>query len=282
MPAPLPRRLPLDAAVGAVRVAAVLALVVGATPAIGLSLLLPRRADGTRAVHAVGRAVCRAFLWTCGVRRVVDGADALAGHRGLVFFNHPSFIDPLVVMAALPVRFVGAAGVQRIPFVGAMARAAGTLFVDRGDAESRSATRDGIARALAAETAPVALAPEGGIWKEAGVGPLRHGAFEVAAAAGAPVLLVGLRNSDRRRLEWRDGEWLLAPLWRLCARVEPVVARLSAAGVLDPSAAPPDALAREARRRLGAAVGPSSVADGAERARVARRRPIGLADGRAG
>ena len=253
-PDPLPRRGPADVAIGGLRVAAILALLGVSTPVLLISTLAPRRADGTRGVHVVGQAICRAFVWLCGVRGLPRDVPALDAHRGLVFFNHPSFLDPVVMMAVRPVRYLAAAGVRSIPFVGPMARAAGTLFVDRGDAGSRSAARDAVREALDDPT-PVALAPEGGIWKDEGVGPLRYGAFEVAAGADAEILLVALDYSDRRRVAWHDGEWLLAPLWRVCARARPVWAEVQTVGTLDAAAAAPEAVADQARRRLSAALG---------------------------
>ena len=249
------------AALGALRVALVVALLVAATPVFFASLALPARRGGVRPTLRLGQAVCRAVLAVCGVRRTVDDAARLRAHRGMILFNHPSFLDPLVVMAAAPVRFLSAAGVRRLPFVGAMAHAAGTLFVDRGDAASRAHARRALRAALRGRT-PVALAPEGGIQHTPGVGALRHGAFEVAGDAGAEILLVALDYTDRARLRWEPGETLFAPLWRVCARTTPFTARLRVAGpALDPSALPVTGLAALARRRLDAALGAPPVAD---------------------
>ena len=249
------------AALGALRVALVVALLVAATPVFLISLAVPARGGGVRPTLRLGQAVCRAVLAVCGVRRTVHDAARLRAHRGMILFNHPSFLDPLVVMAAAPVRFLGAAGVRRIPFVGAMARAAGTLFVDRGDAASRAHARRALRAALRGRT-PVALAPEGGIQHTPGVGALRHGAFEVAGDAGAEILLVALDYTDRARLRWEPGETLFAPLWRVCARTTPFTARLRVAGpALDPSALPVTGLAALARRRLDAALGAPPMAD---------------------
>lgn len=255
MPHSLPRPGPLAILLGGLRVAAIVALLALATPVLLLSLLVPVRLGGVRLVLRVGQGICQTFLAICGVRREVDGLDRLRAHRGMVFFNHPSFLDPLVVMAASPVRFLGAAGVRRIPFVGAMARAAGTLFVNRGDAESRAAAREAMREAMARSTTPVALAPEGGIWNEPGVGPLRHGAFEVAADAGAEVLLVALAYSNRSRLRWGHGEWLVGPLWRLCARTTSFTATLRVVGEASPRSPDIEAAAERAQALLARALG---------------------------
>ena len=100
---------------------------------------------------------------------------------------------------------------------------------------------------------PVALAPEGGIAPGPGVLPLRRGAFEVAAEAGAPVLLVALRVEPRAATRWEAGEWLLAPLWRACARSTPLAITVRALPpALDAGRA---GAASEAERRLNAALG---------------------------
>ena len=195
------------------------------------------------------------MLRLSGTRVETVGTEALRAHRGFVFFNHLSFLDPVVLMAVTPLRFLATQGVRRIPFVGWVASAVGTLFVNRGRDDSREQARADLRAAVARSPLPVALAPEGGITPGPGVGPLRHGAFEVATDADADVLLVALQFEPPGYAVWED-EWLLAPLWRWCARTVPFTIRLTAlAPALEtrPEAgASPAALAAEATERLDA------------------------------
>jgi 1-acyl-sn-glycerol-3-phosphate acyltransferase len=237
---------------GAVRVAAVLVLIVVGTVVLLAAALLPVRVGGARPAQHVAAAVCRAFLWATGTRLVVEGRGALRAHRGFVFFNHLSFLDPVVLVAARPLRFLSTQGVRSIPFVGWMATALGTIYVHRGREASRDAARQKLRAAVARSRTPVALAPEGEIGPGPGVLPFRRGAFEVAADADAPVLLVALRFEPHAYALWRDGEWLVGPLWRLCARRRPFTATVTALPPALPVDADPAGAAAEAERRLDA------------------------------
>ena len=242
---------PLAAVVGAVRVAAILAVVAAGSAAVLAAACLPRRAGGAAAAEHVAVGLCRACLWIAGVERRVEGGGALRRHRGFVFFNHVSFLDPLVLVAVAPLRFLATAGVRRLPFLGPMATALGTVYVHRGQHESRAAARTELAEAVGTSPVPVAVAPEGRIGPGGRVLPFRHGAFEVAADARAPVLLVALSFEPHAPVVWGDGEWVLAALWRLCARTGPLVARLTAippARTVPPGAAP--RAARDAEDRV--------------------------------
>ncbi|MEO0560205.1 MAG: 1-acyl-sn-glycerol-3-phosphate acyltransferase, partial [Bacteroidota bacterium] len=137
---------------------------------------------------------------------------------GFVFFNHFSWIDPVVLMAATPVRYLAASGVRKLPFIGWVGRAVGTVFVNRGDNSSREAARGGLRDAIASSLTPVALAPEGGIKPGPPVRPFRYGAFEVAADTNQPILLVALTYTPWPRAAWQDGETLIDAAWRVSAR----------------------------------------------------------------
>lgn len=258
LPSPLPARSgvtrpPLAAVLGVARVAAVLVELVLGTVVVLLASAWPGRIGGRRPAVWVAWALGRLLLALIGVRLDARHVERVRDHRGFVFFNHVSFLDAPVMMALGPVRFLATAGVRRLPFLGWIAAGIGTLFVNRGDDESREAARARLRHALADASTPVALAPEGRIGPGPGVGAFRHGAFEVAALADAPIRLVALHYPADRLDLWHDGEWLLAPLWRLCARTGPFVVRAEPlAPVLDPAQAPPDALAQEAQAHLDA------------------------------
>ena len=258
----LPRPGPAARLLGAARVLAVVALLLAGTVGLLAAALVPVRVRGVRVAVWAAVGVARALLWTTGTRLCVAGAEALRAHRGFVFFNHLSFLDPVALMAVRPVRFLATRGVRRIPLVGPIARAVGTLFVNRGQDASREQARRDLRAAVSRSPLPVALAPEGGIGPGPGVGPLRHGAFEVASDADADVLLVALAFEPPGYAVWED-ETLAGPLWRWCARTAPFTISVRA---LPPhletrpggAAACPEGLAAEATRRLNAALGASS------------------------
>ncbi len=262
----LPRPGPLALLLGVLRMLAVFGLLVFGTAVLLAAALVPVRPRGVRLAQWVAVGIARAFLRITGTRLVTRAPEALRTHRGFVFFNHLSYLDPVVLLAVAPVRFLATQGVRRIPFIGWIATAVGTLYVHRGRDESREQARVALRAAVAEGSTPVALAPEGGIGPGPGVLPLRHGAFEVATDADADVLLVALQFDPPGYAVWQ-GEWLVGPLWRLCARTGPFTVRLSTlAPVLETrpggshgsgagQVADPAALAAEATARLEAALG---------------------------
>ncbi|WP_375401932.1 lysophospholipid acyltransferase family protein [uncultured Sphingomonas sp.] len=95
--------------------------------------------------------------WTCGVRTRVRG------HRpsgsALIVSNHCGTLDILVLGGATGAAFVAKGELARVPIVGAMCRANGTLFVDRTD---RRAIHEQVARLREALAhGPVVVFPEG-------------------------------------------------------------------------------------------------------------------------
>ena len=254
-----PRPTPAEALLGSLRFTAVLVLLVGGTVALLGASLVPARLGGVRPAEHVALGLCRAFLHVTGVTLRVEHPARLRDHHGFVFFNHLSWLDPLVLFAVRPLRFLSTLGVRSLPFVGWMATALGTVYVHRGRDASREQAREALREAVAASETPVAVAPEGQIGPGPGVLPFRHGAFEVAADAEADVLLVALRYEPYAHAVWQDREWLTTALWRVVARTGPFVATVTPlVPTLDPEADAPAALAAEAERRLDAALIPES------------------------
>lgn len=161
----------------------------------GLAVLLPLL-PATR-----GRAALRGWaLWTLrtlGVRLVVRGRAPRG--RALLVANHVSWLDVLAVLAVSPARMLAKREVRCWPLVGALAAAAGTVFVDRSRPRDLPATVARVAGVLRSGRS-VAVFPEGTTWCGAATdcrpsGGFRPAMFEAAVAAGAPVvpLRIGYR-----------------------------------------------------------------------------------------
>lgn len=123
----------------------------------------------------------------------VEGAvPARSGARGrLLVANHRSAIDIGVLLATFGGKMVSRDDVAGWPIVGAAARTAGTVFVDRKNAESGAAAIRLIQNQLElGET--VALFPEGTTFEGDDVRPFHGGAFVAAVRAEAEILPVGL------------------------------------------------------------------------------------------
>ena len=200
--------------------------------AVLIAALVPGHYGGARLAVWVTVGLSRLFVLLFGIRLHCTDSASLQRHRGLVFINHLSYLDPVVVGALAPVRFLSTAGVRRLPFIGWIARAVGTVFVNRGDAASRAASRDALVQGLTRHPSPpIVLAPEGQIGPGTSVLPFRHGAFEVARDAGVPILPLVLRFAPVEAAAWHKGEWILRALWRLAAHTAPFSATIT---VLEP------------------------------------------------
>jgi 1-acyl-sn-glycerol-3-phosphate acyltransferase len=135
-------------------------------------------------------------------------ADAPTGPApgSIVAANHSSLIDPGVVLAALARRGVrspvvlAAAGLWRIPLLGARLRAEGHIPVHRGDRRAAEAL-ERAAEAIAAGRV-VVIYPEGRLPLRLDSGDrdpegFRSGVARLAFATGAPVVPLGQAGARR-------------------------------------------------------------------------------------
>lgn len=133
-----------------------------------------------------------ALLRIFGVSAIVrSGAEVAAPGRGrLVVANHRSTADVLLLLRTFGGRMVSRADLSGWPLVGAAARAAGTLFVDRANAASgATAVRAIRSRLVAGDT--IIVFPEGTTFPDDEVRPFHAGAFVAAARSDADIVPVG-------------------------------------------------------------------------------------------
>ena len=225
----------LDILVGVLRFAVAIPVVIVGAVVVLLTVLFPVRIRGARLSLWIVVGLCRLFVVLFGIRLRCTDPEALKQHRGLVFINHLSYLDPLIVEAVAPTRFLSTAGVRALPFIGWIAQSIGTVFVNRGDDESRTASRDAVVRKLRTQTTPpITLAPEGQIGPGYPVLPFRHGAFEIAVEAGVPILPVVLQFDPLDTAAWLKGEWIPKAVWRLAARTTPFAATVTPLAPIQP------------------------------------------------
>lgn len=146
----------------------------------------------------LGRLGVRVMLASIGVPMIVRGREHLPSGRCIVVANHASYLDGLVMTAALPRRFsfVVQDGAANWPIVGLTLKRMGVIFVNRASAhQSARLTRHLMRRLQAGE--PIAIFPEGTFKPEPGLMRFKDGAFLIAARTGAPVVPAGIRGTRR-------------------------------------------------------------------------------------
>ena len=138
-----------------------------------------------------------ALLHGAGARLQVEGSERIDWSRPCVLVvNHQSIIDACVLFRAVPVplRFVLKAEMARVPFVGRYARAMGMVFLDRGGRRAALHSLE-LAASIVRDGGTVCVFPEGTRSRDGRVGRFKPGAFQIALAAGVPVVPVAIAGS---------------------------------------------------------------------------------------
>jgi 1-acyl-sn-glycerol-3-phosphate acyltransferase len=212
---------------------------------------LPVRVRGVRLSAWPTTTLSRFFTRLFNVQFTCEEAEKIRQHQGFIFPNHNSFLDIILLLHIVPMRFLAKAEVRRWPFIGWIATAVDTVYVNRGDRTSRTAARDAIANT--GHYPPVALFPEGGIFVPADVlHPFRYGAFEIAVQGEIPFMPVVFLYEPLDVVFWGD-ESLMTAVWRFASYPGPIQARLYTLHVVHPRPDdPPQQLALEAHGAMDA------------------------------
>ncbi|MEK7468560.1 MAG: AMP-binding protein [Planctomycetota bacterium] len=155
------------------------------------------------------RAVLR--LWMKLVFRLLfipvraSGLDRLPPDPVILAPNHQSYMDALLMTAALPPRFgfVVKRELSRNLVLAPLLKRLGAVFVERFDPEQSVQDTEGVAAALRAGKSLV-IFPEGTFRREPGLLPFRMGAFVTAAQTGTGIVPVVVRGT---RDVLRDKTW---------------------------------------------------------------------------
>ncbi len=181
-------RLPFGIYVGSL-------FVLGGVPLLAAATLFGLAPKSVRRAVAVW---ARWFLRFGGVRIAVEGAGNLdPDSRCVLVANHASYVDALVLAAALPKDFVFLAKQELLanPLIGPFLRRGRHLTVNRLD-PARGQAAGSVAAALEEESS-VLVFPEGTFSPATGLRPFALGAFKTAADAGRPVCPVSLEGTRR-------------------------------------------------------------------------------------
>lgn len=157
----------------------------------------------------IGRFCVRLMMLCIGAPMRVRGVENLPPGGAVVVCNHASYVDGIVLTAALPRRysFVVQDGAASWPLVGHCLTRMGVIYVNRRDARAGARITRALMHKLDAGE-PLAIFAEGTFKPEPGLLPFKVGAFLMAARCGVAVVPTAIRGS--RRL-YGGGRWL--PRW---------------------------------------------------------------------
>jgi 1-acyl-sn-glycerol-3-phosphate acyltransferase len=159
--------------------------------------LAVRLAPTGPATDRIVRSWCRLILAASGCSLRLEGADHLTARGSLLLAaNHGSYLDVVVLLAALPVpfRFVAKRELVTAPLVGSIIRKVGHLAVERGPTSRSVADALRVTRALR-DGLSVLVFPEGTFVRAPGILPFRLGGFKAAVDTGCPVIPVTIRGA---------------------------------------------------------------------------------------
>lgn len=158
---------------------------------------------GTHPVARLFRPWCRTFARALDVDiRVHQKNVKRLPRRFILIANHPSAFEDIGIPAMFDVVSLAKLQVQDWFIAGRIARAAGTLFVDRDDPESRHQVIQTMVDAVNSGQ-NIALYPEGGCKGRRLFTEFKSGAFDVSVRTGVPILPVFLHYEAQDDFEWQ-------------------------------------------------------------------------------
>lgn len=214
-------------------------------------ILLPL---GIRARRQIAHFAALTFFRVAGLQvRLIDEQHLPRGPC-VVVANHASYLDGIVLKAALPARFsfVIKKEITRVPLAALLLRRIGSEFVDRFNRHAGGMDARRLIKAAHAGQALVFF-PEGTFLAQPGLGKFHTGAFAIAARAGLPVVPVSIRGTRRILPSGR----LLPRFGRIDIHVLPALGPMQG---LEPSAATA-VLRDQARLRILGALGEPDLAE---------------------
>lgn len=181
----------------------------------------------------VARGAARLFFAAIGSPVRVEGEAGLPHYPCVVVANHASYLDGIILTAALPPGFTYLikAEMTRVPLAGFLLKRLGSAFVDRSNHRDRHRSAKTMVE-LASSGAALGFFPEGTFDAAPGLKPFQLGAFSAAARANLPVVPVVIHGA-RQKLP--AGAFLPAPgplRVRICEPVLGEGAALSARTLL--------------------------------------------------
>lgn len=184
--------------------------------AVLVTLPFPVRIRNIKLGSWVGHYCAKMTLWLLRVKFEVTGFEHLRHHSGLLFPNHLSHADAVLLMGVFPIRFMSNHEVKKIPFLGWLAWGVDTIMVDRSKLKSRAEAQAQTLAALRNNPYPaIAVFPEGKIGNEDQMISFKLGAFKMAQDAGVGYLPIVIHYTPLHYIRWySDTETMIQSIMR--------------------------------------------------------------------
>jgi len=155
------------------------------------------------------------ILASLGIEYEVQGETPTAG---LVVANHLSYLDILILSAAMPCIFVAKSEIASWPFFGTATRCGGTIYIDRASRASAGRVAD-LMESRLQRSVPVLFFPEGTSSDGSGLLPFHNRLFEPAIRTRSTVTSASVRyrlqhGMPERELCWFGDDAFLPHLWK--------------------------------------------------------------------
>jgi lyso-ornithine lipid O-acyltransferase len=160
----------------------------------------------------------RGMLASLGIEYRVEGKPPT---RGLVVCNHLSYLDILVLSAAMPCFFVAKIEIGGWPFFGKAARSGGTIFLDRSSlASAQTVAEQMTERLMLPIPIPVLLFPEGTSTDGNDVLRFHSRLIDPATSLRVPITTAAVRyivadGTPEIELCWYGDETFVNHLWKV-------------------------------------------------------------------
>lgn len=163
-----------------------------------IALALVTVVPGLTARRWIAKLGATAIFTLTGMHVVLRGRDNLPEDSCVVVANHASYLDGIIMTAALPARFafVIKHEMQTLPLAGFFLRRIGSHFVDRSNKNKSASDARQILKSAKAHVS-LGIFPEGTFHREPGLRAFRPGAFRIAQRAGlavVPAIISGSRQ----------------------------------------------------------------------------------------
>ena len=203
-----------------------------------------------KARRAIAQVSARLALLIVGVTIRTDGLARLPETPCVVVANHSSYVDGLLLKAALPPRFsfVIKKEMVRVPLAGLLLRRIGSKFVDRFNRHSGALDARKLIR-NAVEGESLVFFPEGTFTGRPGLARFHLGAFVTAKRANLPLVPTVIRGA--RRVLRAGSPWPRPG--RVDIEILPVIA--------DTLELPPEVIRDHARARMLMTLGEPDLSD---------------------